>query len=154
MLAATGCASAPGGPTRDPADVSAAYVGGRNVPSHGVALEGWCPVSYRERGGPRRGSPQFTAGHLGATYWFSSAAAKEAFLLDPERYVPAFGGWCAYGMAVQDKFPVDPLRWKIVDDRLLVFLRNGHVDALSLWDAGDERALLARAEAHWRHVRD
>ena len=86
------------------------------------------------------------------TYYLVSADAKRAFDTDPERYIPAYGGWCAFGMAVQDKFPIDPTNFKIVDGRLLVFLRNKNVDARELWNKGNESELIAKAGAHWKKV--
>lgn len=131
---------------------SRAYLGARNLPAHGVALEGYCPVAYFAVGRPLRGSAEHASTHRGVTYHFVSADAKAAFDADPEHYLPAFGGWCAFGMAVEDKFPVDPTAFKIVDGRLLVFLRNDDIDALALWEDGHEQQLLRQAEAHWARV--
>jgi hypothetical protein len=55
-------------------------------------------------------------------------------------------------MSVQDKFPVDPTNFKIVNGRLMVFLRNDGVDALELWNKGNESLLTAKADAHWKKV--
>ena len=46
------------------------------------------------------------------------------------RIPEAFGGWYAFGIAVQDKFPVDPANFKIVAGPLMVFLGNQSVDVL------------------------
>ncbi|MCA9296561.1 MAG: hypothetical protein KC983_08585, partial [Phycisphaerales bacterium] len=70
----------------------------------------------------------------------------------PKSYLPAYGGWCALGMAIQDKFPVDPTAFKIVDGRLLLFLSNEQIKALDLWNDGDEQELLRKADAHWKTV--
>ena len=67
--------------------------------------------------------------------------------------VPAFGGWCALGMAVEDKFPVDPEAFKIVDGRLMLFLRNANIDTLEMWNQNeDEQALIAKADAYWNSI--
>ncbi|MGE3166558.1 MAG: YHS domain-containing (seleno)protein [Planctomycetota bacterium] len=132
---------------------SRAYHHASNVPSHGVALEGYCPVAYFAVGKPVRGKSEHAATHEGITYHFVSAEAKTEFMKQPTKYAPAYGGWCAFGMAVEDKFPVDPTQFKIVNGRLMLFLRNDGVDALDLWNAGDEQELLRKADAHWRRVR-
>ncbi len=131
---------------------SRAYLHSYNLPSSGVALEGYCPVAYFAVNKPILGSAEFAATHNGVTYHMVSAEAKATFDANPEKYLPAYGGWCAFGMAVEDKFPVDPKLFKIVDGRLLVFLRNPGVDALELWNDGDEKELLAKADAHWAKV--
>jgi YHS domain-containing protein len=132
---------------------SRAYLHNYNLPSSGIALEGYCPVAYFAADRAILGKPEHASVHDGVTYHFVSGDAKEAFDADPEKYLPSFGGWCAFGMAVEDKFPVDPTRFKIVDGRLLLFLRNPGVDALKLWNDGDEKQLLRKATAHWSKVK-
>ena len=116
-----------------------------------MAIDGYSPVSYFE-GRAEKGDALFAVEHGGVTYHLASAAQVQAFRADPERFLPAFGGWCAFGMAVEDKFPVDPRTFAIVDGELLLFLRNPGVDALELWRAGDEAQLLTKARAHWKKV--
>ncbi len=134
------------------AQESRAYLNSFNLPSHGVALEGYCPVAYFAANKPVMGKPEHASTHNGVTYHFVSADAKTAFDANPETYIPAYGGWCAFGMAVQDKFPVDPKSFKIVDGKLLLFLNNKNVDAHQLWNDGDEKELLRKSEAHWKKV--
>ena len=131
---------------------SRAYLHSYNLPSSGVALEGYCPVAYFAADKALQGKPEFASTFNDVTYWFVSADAKAMFDKDPEQYLPEYGGWCAFGMAVEDKFPVDPTNFAIVDGRLLLFLRNAGVDALELWKDGKERDLLKKADAHWAKV--
>ena len=35
--------------------------------------------------------------------------------------MPQCGGWCAFGMSIEDKFPVDPTKIRIVDGKLYLF---------------------------------
>jgi len=87
-----------------------------------------------------------------ATYYFVSADAKKLFDANPEKYLSAYGGWCAFGMSVKDKFSVDPTNFKIVDGKLMVFLKNKNVDALALWNQGDKEKLIRKSAAHWKKV--
>ncbi len=131
---------------------SRAYLHSYNLPSSGIALEGYCPVAYFAANKPVLGSPKYASTYNDVTYHFVNADAQSAFEENPEKFLPAFGGWCAFGMAVSDKFPVDPTNFRIVDGRLLLFLRNRGVDAAELWDDGDERELMKKADAHWAKV--
>ncbi len=144
-----------GAPLAGPADAglagSRAYLHSYNLPGHGVALEGFSPVSYFD-GRAERGSALFAVEHDGVTYHLTDARQVAAFQRDPARFVPAFGGWCAFGMAVSDKFPVDPTSFQVVDGKLFLFLRNANIDARELWNQGDERELLEKANAHWAKV--
>ena len=141
-------------PTATTPEESKAYLHSYNLPSSGIALEGYCPVAYFAVNRPVKGKPEHASTHNGVTYHFVSADAQRAFEKDPEQYLPAYGGWCALGMAVEDKFPVDPRSFKIVDGRLLLFLKNRNVDALKLWNDGDEKAQLRKADSHWNKVRN
>ncbi|MEM7165611.1 MAG: YHS domain-containing (seleno)protein [Planctomycetota bacterium] len=150
LLTLSGCATSAMGDMNQP---SRAYHGSANLASAGVALEGYCPVAYFAVGKPVRGLADYATDHEGVTYHFVSADARDEFRARPTRYVPQYGGWCAFGMSVGDKFPVDPTRFSIVNDRLLVFLRNSQVDALKLWNDGNESENLQKAAEHWRKVR-
>ena len=150
LLGSVGCASSSG--VIEGAGTSYAYHNANNVPSHGVALEGYCPVAYFAVNKPVRGKEEYSATHDGITYYLVSAEAKREFQSNPQKYLPAYGGWCAFGMAVEDKFPVDPTNFKIVDGQLMLFLKNPGVDALELWNKEDERALMQKADRHWRKV--
>lgn len=113
-----------------------------------VGLNGYSPVSYFEKG-PELGKPEFSAVHKGTTYYFTSAEQRARFLASPEKYLPAFDGFCAFGQSIEKEFPVDPTSYKIVNGRLFLFLKNSEVDALQLWNKGDQAELLAKAQQHF-----
>ena len=131
---------------------SRAYLHSHNLPSTGIALEGYCPVAYFAVNRPVKGKPEHSSTYNDVTYHFVNADAKEAFDREPEKYLPAYGGWCAFGMSIQDKFPVDPTNFKIVNGRLMLFLKNQNVDALELWNQGDEQQNVSKASAHWQKI--
>jgi len=97
----------------------------RNVISDGdddrLMLRGNDPVAYHTVGKPLKGDPAIKATHDDLTYRFASAANKNEFLADPERYVPAFGGYCASGAHYALKARIGADTFKIVDGRLYLF---------------------------------
>jgi len=113
-----------------------------------VAIGGYSPVSYFEHG-PELGKSDFAATHEGLTYYLTSEEQRAKFKTHPEKYVPAFGGLCAFGQSIEKHFVVDPTSYKIVDGRLLLFLKNSDLDALKLWNQGNERELLEKADRHF-----
>ena len=131
---------------------SRAYLHSNNIDADGIALSGFSPVSYFTKGYAEKGSADFAVEHNGVTYLLTDAEQAEQFKADPDKYAPAFGGWCAFGMSIQDKFPVDPTAFKIVDGKLMLFLRNENIDARELWNKGDAKELTAKAAAHWKKV--
>ncbi|MEO1160082.1 MAG: YHS domain-containing (seleno)protein, partial [Pseudomonadota bacterium] len=87
---------------------------GKTLAGPGLAVHGFDPVAYFAEGKPAQGSAEFSVVHGDATYRFASASNMKAFRANPDKYVPAFGGYCAYGVAVGAKFDGDPRYWKIV----------------------------------------
>lgn len=84
----------------------------------GVAIKGYDPVAYFTKGAPTRGSKQFSLKHAGAEWRFSSAQNKAAFAANPARYKPAYGGYCAYGVAQGYLVKFEPHAWSIKRGRL------------------------------------
>lgn len=120
-----------------------------NLSGDKLALDGYCPVAYFAVNKAVKGSPNYTSNYQGVRYQFVSADAKAAFDKEPEKFVPAYGGWCAYGLAINKKFPIDPHNFKIVNGRLLLFLKNKDTDAQVLWNKEDEREFLDKADDNW-----
>ncbi|WP_298914716.1 YHS domain-containing (seleno)protein [uncultured Algimonas sp.] len=83
-----------------------------------LAVQGYDVVSYQTPGEPVEGLARFSADHDGATYRFSDQANLDAFTADPARFVPAYGGFCAYGVSKGKKFDADPEAYTVVDGRL------------------------------------
>src|SRR5262249_19089771 len=84
----------------------------------GIALKGYDPVAYFTENKALQGSDQFTAQYQGSTYRFESAANRDAFNASPARYVPQYGGYCAYGIANGHKADISPEAFTIVNDKL------------------------------------
>ena len=70
-----------------------------NVDGKGVILKGYDAVAYFKQGKPLKGNPAIESTYQGVTYLFASAADKADFDKDPAKYVPQYGGFCAYGVA-------------------------------------------------------
>jgi len=133
-------------------NISRAFTNGYNVPSTGVALEGYCPVCYIEANKAAKGNPEFSYDHEGITYWFVSDPVRKAFIANPEKYLPAYGGWCAFGVATGQRFPVDPTNFKVVNGRIMVFLKNAKADGAELWSK-NEAQHLQQANANWEKLK-
>jgi YHS domain-containing protein len=62
-----------------------------NVDESRLAIKGYDAVAYFTEAKPVLGSSQFTAKHLGATYYFSSAPHQSLFKGDPNKYAAQYG---------------------------------------------------------------
>lgn len=120
-----------------------------NLNKAGVAIHGYDPVAYFTVGKPVKGSAAIAAKHDGATYHFSSAANKQAFLKAPAKYKPAYGGYCAIGASFGKKFDGRPDLWKIVDGRLYLNVAPGpHKRWLS-----ETKERISIANANWPKIK-
>ncbi len=122
-----------------------AFAGALNLNSNGVAIQGYDPVAYFTENMPVKGSGVYVASHDGAVYWFSSAENQKAFKADPAKYVPAYGGFCAYGVAQGVKVPIDPTAFKIVDGQL--YLNITH-QVQKTWEK-DIPGYISKANNNW-----
>ncbi|NVJ70168.1 MAG: YHS domain-containing protein [Alphaproteobacteria bacterium] len=120
-----------------------------NADEHGLAMHGFDPVAYFKSGGPKKGKKQFAVKHTGGTYYFANAKNMKAFMDDPDRYLPQYGGFCAMGIALGKKLDGDPNVWKIVDDKLYL---NVNKDVAKAWQR-DIPGNLEKAEENWPDVK-
>ncbi len=111
----------------------------------GRAIRGYDAVAYFSDGQPQPGNAVYSHDWKGAVWLFTSAAHRDAFAADPERYAPQFGGYCAYAISKGHALEARPEVWSIVDDRLYLNLGPG---AQSLWRE-DVPGNIARATSYW-----
>ena len=110
-----------------------------------TGLQGYDPVAFFTEAVAAKGSPLITGEHKGVTYMFASEEHKATFAKDPEKYLPAYGGYCAYGVSIKKLFPVEIDTWEIVDGRL--FLQYNQ-DVKRKF-AQDKAANFTKADANW-----
>ena len=82
------------------------------------AIRGYDPVAYFTEGKPVKGDSAITSEYNGATWHFSSAANRDLFIGNPDKYAPAYGGYCAFGLSKGHLVQTDPSAWTIHDDKL------------------------------------
>ena len=114
------------------------------------AVQGYDVVSYHTLKRPVRGNGNHVAVHQGATYLFASKDHLDAFNDNPDRYVPAYGGYCAFGVSVGKKFIGDPEVWRVVDDRLYL---NLDVSIQSEW-LKDVPGRIKTANSTWKKIKN
>lgn len=104
-----------------------------NNTESGLALKGYDPVAYHTENTARQGKREITAEHRGVAYFFSSLKNRDFFLENPEKYVPLYGGWCAYAMSRGEKVKINPEAFLISDEKLFLFYKTIWVDTREKW---------------------
>lgn len=110
----------------------------------GVALDGYDVTSYFD-GEPRKGSSTYATEHDGVTFLFVSPEARAAFVANPQRYLPEFGGYCTKAVSTGFAAPADPEIFALKNDRLYIF-SSEEVKAEFLKAS---RPMVAACEAKW-----
>lgn len=95
-----------------------------------LALKGYDAVGYFEDGHAEMGSKDFEYSWQGANWRFYSAAHRDAFAADPEKYAPEYGGYAAFGIAEGQVTLADPATWTIYNGKL--YLHSSEPDR-KLW---------------------
>lgn len=124
--------------------------GPTNLDGRGVAIHGHDPVAYFIDGKPMAGRAEHRATIGAATYWFASDANRQLFEADPTKYVPRYGGYCAYGVAQAAKPDIDPTAFRIVDGKLYLNLSPA---VQKRWQQ-DIPGYIARANENWPSLKD
>ena len=117
-----------------------------------VALSGYDPITYFANK-PVPGKKTITHTHKGITYQFINEKSKSIFKVNPEKYEPAYGGWCAYALA-KDKpvlMEADPETYKIVDGKLYVFYNSFGINTVKKWNKNEPKSK-ASADKNWTEI--
>ncbi len=120
-----------------------------NIDDSKIALQGYSPVSYLDLGSAQKGLKEFKSTQDGVNYYFTSKEQKSKFDASPAKYLPQYGGYCAFGVSVGAKFRVDPNKFVVKDGKYFLFLNDVEVDACQLWKDGNHEKLVAKADANW-----
>ena len=129
-----------------------------SLDENGVAVDGYSPVSYFERGKAERGSPDFAVTHEGITYYLTDAAQVESFERSPHSYEPAHGGWCSLMIAGSgNRTRANPESFKTVDGQLLLFWSGDYkgqfISGVRNWNSrDDEMAELRKSNENWARI--
>jgi len=116
-----------------------------------LALDGYDVVSYFAHH-PLEGKPELNYKYKGILYLFSTPANRTTFISNPDKFEPAYGGWCAYAMGDSgEKVKVDPETYKIVEGKLYLFYNFWGNNTLTDWNK-DEKKLKESADRNWKKI--
>jgi YHS domain-containing protein len=119
-----------------------------NVDESTLAIQGYDPVAYFTLNAPTKGKSDFTANYEGATYWFSSQEHKTLFVNEPAKYAPQFGGFCAFGVSKEKKYPIEPDAFSVVDGKLYLNLNK---KVTNIWSKNSAE-LITDANNNWEVI--
>ena len=109
----------------------------------GVAMQGYDVISYLENR-PVKGTNEFRFEYGGVVWYFSKEENRNIFKQDAEKFVPQFGGFCAYAMSKGSAATATPRAYVMEGGKLFLFF-----DAASktMWE--QDKSAAVRAERIW-----
>ena len=112
---------------------------------NGYAAGGYDVIAYFDQSEAVKGEMIHEEEWGGQKWLFSSDDNRARFAAEPLKYMPQYGGHCAYGVAQGYLVRGEPLAWSIRDDKLyLNYSRN----IRTAWLA-DAEAFIRRSEKSW-----
>ena len=116
-----------------------------NLGPNDLAVQGYDPVGYFTEGGSRAIKGTIELNYKDVVYNFESRTNLDAFINEPEKYEPTYGGWCAMAMVQGQKVDIDPSIYHVDGDRLHFFVSE---NAKNAW-LQDEKRNTRRADRNW-----
>lgn len=113
-----------------------------------VAIEGYDPVAYFQQNQAVEGSKKHQHEWNGAKWNFSSAANRDLFAENPEKYAPQYGGYCAYAVSQNTTAGIDPDQFTILDGKLYL---NYNAKIQKKWQQ-DRDSYIEQADKNWPKV--
>jgi YHS domain-containing protein len=114
----------------------------------GAALQGHDAVAYFKDAKPVKGSAAYKAEFKGSTFLFASPANRDAFVAEPGKYAPQYGGYCAFGVSGGYKAATDPAAFTVREGKLYL---NYSPAVQKQWSA-DIPGFVAKADKNWPTV--
>jgi len=120
----------------------------------GFVAEGYDVVEYFNNKA-LEGNKKFTTKYDGVNYKFVSKENLDTFTSDPKKYIPQYGGYCAYAVAVKGKkVGIDPKTFEIRDGKLYLFYNAWGTNTLELWLKENAKELQQKADKKWENIKE
>ena len=105
----------------------------KNIDENSLAVGGYDLVSYFIQDTPQKGKESIALNLDGARFLFVNHENKALFKKNPEKYLPAYGGWCAYAMVKGKEVDINPKAFHIQQGKLYLFYKTNWVDTKIKW---------------------
>lgn len=115
----------------------------------GYVAEGYDVVAYFNHKAIE-GDKKFSTSYDGVNYKFSTRKNLETFISNPKKFIPQYGGYCAYAIADKGKkVGINPETFLIADGKLYLFYNAWGTNTLELWNKQDSKILKQKADKNW-----
>ncbi|MEP5339438.1 MAG: YHS domain-containing (seleno)protein [Algibacter sp.] len=119
----------------------------------GFIANGYDVVAYFNNEA-KAGNKLFVSEFDGIRFKFSSKENLDSFNKNPKKYIPEYGGYCAYAVALKSsKVSINPETFKIEDGKLYLFYNAWGTNTLELWQKENPTLLKQKADKNWELIK-
>lgn len=137
--------------------ISLTYINAQSIDYNlkkGYVAEGYDVVEYFKNKAIE-GHKALTTTHDNVQYKFVSEENLNTFLKAPENYIPQYGGYCAYAVAIDSKkVDIDPETFEIRDGKLYLFYNSWGINTLRKWQKNNVKGLQKKADQNWEAIKN
>nr|WP_298990789.1 YHS domain-containing (seleno)protein [uncultured Polaribacter sp.] len=120
----------------------------------GFIAEGYDVVSYFTKKAPLKGNKKYEATFENAKFRFATQEHLNLFKENPKKYIPQYGGYCAYAVAAKKtKMYIDADAYEIRDGKLYLFYSSWLGSKLKDWQTEDTKKLQEKADKNWQEIK-
>ncbi len=100
-----------------------------------------------------KGNKKIVASYNGVSFRFSSLKNLTLFKKNPKKYIPQYGGFCAYAIGkTGERVTVNPKSFEIRDGKLYLFYNSWGTNTLELWLQEGTEELEKQANKNWLKI--
>lgn len=110
------------------------------------AIDGFDPVAYFKEKKALKGQKSIVYEWKNAKWHFATEENKAAFIQDPEKFTPQYGGYCAYGWSQGYAAKTEGTAWSVVEDKLYL---NYNLKVKSTWEK-DQEVFIKKADEEYQ----
>ena len=116
----------------------------------GFIANGYDVVSYFN-GKAVKGEKGIEVKHDGVKLRFASEENRALFISQPKRYMPQYGGWCAYAIGANNKkVSINPETYEIRNGKLYLFYNAFFTNTLEDWLEEGPEQIMRKANLNWK----